>query len=170
MRMIYWLGIALATVAPTTFAYANASFAGRATQVAAMQGAGAPLHVPDMAYYQGLHQNERVDPAWFARHFTMTQQGSDDSYAVRFLAGGTYAMQYADPAFVPYCTWPEPYACKGPIGVDVHDETGWLIRPTENGCMSSRWSQKGRGMARGTEPAVARRPRRIRGIHAPISG
>lgn len=128
MKSLLWIAVALGVASTVRSALPRATRPDSARRIVAQAERGAPpTHVPDMAYYQGLHQNERVNPSWFAHHFTMTQQGSDDSYAERFLhAGGTYAMQYTDPAFVPYCTWPAPYTCKGPIGADVHEESGWL--------------------------------------------
>lgn len=87
----------------------------------------APLHIPDMVYYQGVNANTRIDASWLAQHFTMTQQGSGYSYATAFLnAGGKYAMVYSDPFLVPYCNFPAPYGCHGPIGSSVTNESGWL--------------------------------------------
>lgn len=127
MKRLPWVAAALGFAVLSCCPQLPAASAGARLRVARAERAAVPAHVPDMAYYQGLHQNERVNPAWFARHFTMTQQGSDDSYAVRFLhAGGLYAMQYSDPVFVPYCSWPEPYVCKGPLGEDLPRESEWL--------------------------------------------
>jgi hypothetical protein len=127
VRNLPWVAVAAGVAALACLPQQRAAVADPPRRIAQADRGAAPAHVPDMAYYQGLHQNERVNPAWFARHFTMTQQGTDDSYAVRFLhAGGSYAMQYTDPAFVPYCSWPEPYACKGPIGDELPQESEWL--------------------------------------------
>lgn len=87
----------------------------------------APLHIPDMAYYQGVNANTRINASWLAQHFTMTQQGAGYSYATAFLnAGGKYAMAYTDPFLVPYCKFPSPYGCNGPIGNGIANESGWL--------------------------------------------
>lgn len=128
MTRSFWIFALLSLVGIAIFSTASTSGMPPPASNSDAAANGQPkLHIPDMAYYQGLHQNERVSPRWFADHFTMTQQGGDDSYAVKFIkAGGLYAMQYADANFIPYCTWPAPYTCKGPIGSDVHDESGWL--------------------------------------------
>lgn len=77
----------------------------------------APLHVPNYGYYEGLHQNERIPASWMAAHFTFTEQGSDYSFGARFVAaGGKYALFYTDTNLVPYCNFPAPYGCRGPLG------------------------------------------------------
>lgn len=127
MKSLPWIAVAAGVAVLSALLQAHATPAVPLQQIAQAEHGVPPLHVPDMAYYEGLQQNKRVNPTWFARHFTMTQQGSDDGYAVRFLhAGGSYAMLYADPVFVPFCSWPEPYVCKGPLGNELPAEREWL--------------------------------------------
>ena len=96
-----------------------------------VQTGSAPAHETTW-YYFGLNGvNASIPASWMAAH---ADYAEDDGFAAQHAeafkdAGGSYAVAYTDPAYVPYCFAPfsGPQAtCRGQVGNLVTDESGWF--------------------------------------------
>jgi hypothetical protein len=91
-----------------------------------------PDHVRTHAYYGLNNVNASIPAAYMAAHVDIVEDdGFTAQHALAFKqAGGSFAMAYTDPMYVPYCAAPftEPAgACSGPIGNLVqNDRTAWV--------------------------------------------
>lgn len=94
----------------------------------------APAGVPARAatwYYYGLNGvNASIPASWMAAHTDYVESADDPKFGEAFKdAGGKYAAEYTDPAYVPYCFapfTPGTKACAGQIGAYATDEGAWF--------------------------------------------
>lgn len=89
---------------------------------------GVPTHVQSWYYYGLVQVNQSIPAAWMAAHADYVED--DGQYATAFKnAGGKHVAAYSDPSFTPYCFppfVPPLVPCRGPIGRNVTDESGWF--------------------------------------------
>lgn len=120
--------------------YSHARWAGSAAAAllfiailpAQVRAAAAPAHVRTYLYYGAADTNVAVPASFMASHATFVETDGGHHRLVEAFkaAGGTYAVSYADPTFVPYCRAPfvaPAGRCSGPVGnTPGLPESAWL--------------------------------------------
>ena len=121
-----------ASVPGAAVASPTATLSVQSPQVSNPPPGGVPLHEKTW-YYYGLNGTNASIPAnWMAAHADFVEDdGNTAQHAMAFkAAGGTYAVAYTDPAYVPYCAAPfappNAGACRGQVGALVTSESAWF--------------------------------------------